>query len=124
MGATAESQSTPRIQRWARLAMRRMEDAFARFLGLELKEDGSVHVEGAEGSRRTVDLCEPFRSVAHNVQLLRDQPERTLEFYEVYSALCMRMGPRAESFDGQVEVFQKAIEAVPCERRPMLRRVA
>ena len=124
MGATADQQSNHRIQRWARLAMRRMEDAAQRFLGLDLQEDGAVQVEGSTELRRTVDLCEPFRSVAHNVQLLRDQPERTLEFYEVYSALCMRMGPRADSFEGQVEVFQRAIDAVPCERRPMLRRVA
>ena len=124
MGATADRQPHHRIQRWARLAMRRMEDAVERFLGVQLSEDGSVLVEGAGEALRTVDLCEPFRSVAHNVQLLRDQPERTLEFYEVYSALCMRLGPRADSFEGQVEVFQRAIDAVPCERRPMLRRVA
>lgn len=124
MGATAERQQEHRVQRWARLAMRRMEDAVHRYLGLELREDGSVQVDGAGTPRRTVDLCEPFRSVAHNLQLLRDQPQRTLEFYEVYSALAMKLGLRADSFEGQVEVFQRAIDAVPCERRPMLRRVA
>lgn len=113
-----------RAARWAELAMRRMGEAIRHYLGMELNPDGSVSVPGVDRPRRTVDLLEPFGHIAHNVQLLRLCPARTLAFYEVYAACCHHMGRRAASFDGQVEAFTRAIETVACEPVPQLRRVA
>lgn len=111
-------------RRWAGLALRRLSGAISKFLGMDLHEDGSVTVHGLEQTRRTVDLMAPFGPVAHSVQLLRDQPEKTLRFYQSYSQACFRLGRRAQSFEGQLEAFHVAMDEVPCEARPTLRRVA
>lgn len=120
----ASKKNDQTTRRWAELAMKRLEESVAEYLGMDLHGDGSVTVHGSGERRRTVDLIEPFRAVAHNIQLLRGRPGKTLEFYEMYTSLCLRMGRRALSFDGQVEVFRMTIDAVPCDVRPRLRRVA
>lgn len=112
------------LSRWAALAMQRLLRAIDRFLGMELHEDGSVSVPGVEERRRTVDLMAPFGPVAHGVQLLRGQPEKTLRFYQAYARACFHLGRRSQSFEGQLEAFTVALREVPCEALPRLRRVA
>lgn len=112
------------LRRWSELARLRLEEKIQTFLGLILHADGSVSIEGMEGRHPTVDMVEPFGPIAHQVQLLRDHPARLLEFYRAYTEASHAQGARAETFDGQIEAFFRAIEEVPGEVRPQLRRVA
>jgi hypothetical protein len=116
--------STSNHARWSLLAMQRLGSAISQFLGMDLHEDGSVTVHGLEEPRRTVDLVAPFGPVAHNVQLLRGRPQRILAFYQAYSRACLRLGRRSQSFEGQLEALTAAMGEVPCEPRPVLRRIS
>lgn len=115
--------SPPNAQRWARLALARLAAAVRRYLGMDLETDGSVRVHGTEERRGTVGMLRPFGPIAHHVQVLRDDPPALLRFYAAYAQACARLGRASESFDGQVEAFSRAIEAVPLPR-PRLARVA
>jgi hypothetical protein len=123
MQAMTNGTSERSLDRWARMALARMESALARYLGLDLLPNGAVKVHGLEEPKPTVGMIHPFGPIAHRVQLLRDDPSQVLEFYKIYSTAVSMMGRRSESFDGQVKAFMQAVDAVP-PPVPKLRLVA
>lgn len=111
------------LDRWADMALARMTASISRWLGMDLLADGSVQVHGLDESRATVGMIAPFGPIAHHLQVLRTDAPALLRFYQVYCHSVDRLGRRSQSFDGQVDAFMQAVDAVDLPR-PELKAVA